>query len=345
MTHRIPAGPPTGGVPVLGGPTLGVHVIRAAIRWAADSGVDLTVPLTAADLTAAQIADDHGRCTAAQLAAFVRSLWRLSNDEFFGLGNAPVPRGTWSLLCHGLIHAANLNDVLRRADHFLPVLPGLPRVSLVDGGTSTRIELDLSGLDDPEYLLTDLAVMITHRFGAWLTGSTVRLDEVWLPYDRPAEDREYLHLFGTLPRFNAPTTALVVSQDQMNRPVTRTEADLNRYLRNAPVDIFAQRDYETTLTARVRAALSATPVRQWPDASDLASALAYSEPHLRRLLRAEGSSISGLRNDLRRDLSISALLAGRPTDEVAELVGFSETSAFRRAFKRWVGASPGAYRP
>ena len=66
---------------------------------------------------------------------------------------------------------------------------------------------------------------------------------------------------------------------------------------------------------------------------------------LRRHLREEGSSFQELKDHLRRDLAIYHL--GRDElaiQDIAEQLGFSEPSAFHRAFKKWTGLTPGAYR-
>mgnify|MGYP006207581605 CR=1 FL=1 len=66
---------------------------------------------------------------------------------------------------------------------------------------------------------------------------------------------------------------------------------------------------------------------------------------LRRHLREEGTSFQALKDELRRDIAIYHLgRADLSLLEIAEQLGFSEPSAFHRAFKKWTGLTPGAYR-
>ena len=66
---------------------------------------------------------------------------------------------------------------------------------------------------------------------------------------------------------------------------------------------------------------------------------------LNRRLKAEGTSFRSLLEETRKSLALSYLRSrDRSSSEVAFLLGFSEPSAFNRAFKRWVGTSPGEYR-
>ena len=84
----------------------------------------------------------------------------------------------------------------------------------------------------------------------------------------------------------------------------------------------------------------------WPTPDEIASRLSVSVHHLRRLLREEGTTVSDLRGDLMRDTAINSLVIGKESiDELSARLGFSEPSAFRRAFRRWTGMPPGAYRP
>ncbi|MDB0329425.1 AraC family transcriptional regulator, partial [Acinetobacter baumannii] len=63
---------------------------------------------------------------------------------------------------------------------------------------------------------------------------------------------------------------------------------------------------------------------------------------LRRRLAAEGKSYQGVKDALRRDAAIHLLLNPELTlEDVAQQVGFSETSTFHRAFKKWTGVTPG----
>ena len=79
---------------------------------------------------------------------------------------------------------------------------------------------------------------------------------------------------------------------------------------------------------------------------DIAKRLNVSAQHLRRLLREEGTSFREIKEEILRDEAIASLVRGRETVEaLSDRLGFSEPSAFRRAFRRWTGSPPGSYRP
>jgi len=78
---------------------------------------------------------------------------------------------------------------------------------------------------------------------------------------------------------------------------------------------------------------------------EIAHALGLSQRSLRRKLDQEGTSFRTLVEDERRELALQ-LLTGSDMrlDEVAIHLGYTDTASFTRAFRRWMGCSPGAYR-
>lgn len=96
---------------------------------------------------------------------------------------------------------------------------------------------------------------------------------------------------------------------------------------------------------RVEAAVLPALHRGDPDMTTIARSLGLSRPTLYRRLKSEGASFEGLVDDLRRRMAMEYLGGGKASvNETAYLVGFSEPSAFSRAFKRWTGVSPGAWK-
>jgi len=81
-----------------------------------------------------------------------------------------------------------------------------------------------------------------------------------------------------------------------------------------------------------------------PDFDTLAAELNMTAATLRRRLHEEGATYQGIKDQLRRDLAISYLSdSDRSVVDIALELGFSERSAFHRAFQKWTGASPGNF--
>ena len=324
---------------VAGVRTVPAGYVAAAVRAADSQGLDASPALAAGGIPRSLLDDPRARFTAEQTADFTRALWRLFDDEMFGLGRAPVPRGTFRLLSYAVIHAPDLRSVYQRLIGFGPALPGIPPFSmqLVDG--RVRLAADLRGVVDPGHLVADFLLVLTHRFSGWLVGQRLRLEAVELPHPASGDAVEYDRMFGAPLRFDASAAALVFDDRLLSLPIVRDEAALDEYLRHSPADALVRRDYGTTLADQVRTILE----RGRPSSTDVATRLSISPQHLRRRLREEGTSLGAIRAELQRDAAITALARGEAVETVSARLGFSEPSAFRRAFKRWTGSTPGAY--
>jgi AraC-like DNA-binding protein len=325
--------------------TIPVRFVRTAVTSAASRGVDLDSALSAAGITAALLSDDRARFSTEQVTAFVQQMWRLSSDEMFGLGRAPVPRGTFRLVCYALITSPDLRTVCDRLVDFGPALPGMPAFRLSIGPAATRLEVDMTGIDDPDHLLTDFTLLLVHRFTGWLVGQRIRLRIVELPYPQPRDAAEYDLIFGSPLRFGSARPAVEFDTALLDLPIVRTEADLVAYLDHSPADLLGRRDYGTKLADQVRRILEQGLRGRWPDSEEVSRRLSLSAQQVRRRLREEGTSVGAIKEELLRDAAIAGLSRGESVERLSAQLDFSEPSAFRRAFKRWTGATPAAYQP
>jgi AraC-like DNA-binding protein len=238
----------------------------------------------------------------------------------------------------------------------------------VEPGTGPRAQARIEFGDgvhtgDPDHFRAETLLIVAHRFSGWLIRRRIPLHRVELGYPAPPHALEYDLLFGAPCVFGADATALVFDRALLNEPVLQDEAGIAAFLRRAPQDVLARIDYGSTTAARVRrllgqslpglgspspgsAATSGPGAQALPAEAEIAGRLALSPQTLRRRLAAEGTSFQQIRDQMRRDHAIAALAQGRtPIEQISQQLGFSEPSAFHRAFKRWTGSTPRAYRP
>lgn len=327
------------------GLTVPIRYVRAGVSLAARQDWDIVEVMHDAGVPPALLDELRSRVTTEQATRLAQAMWRLTDDEVLGLGPSPVPRGTFRLLCYGMIGSTDAREAMTRFSMFLRSLPALPQLKLNLEGEQIRVEADLSAyIDDVEGLLTDTMLAIVHRFLGWLLGRRLPLLAVEVPYPRPDDLSVYSELFGQVPTFETRIAALVLSAEILDAPVMRTEAELEEFLAIAPEGILARREHGSTLTDQVRRLLEADLSADL-SADEVAGRLNLATPTLRRKLREEGSSFRQVREDLLRDAAVQALVHTTETvAEIAERLGFSETSAFTRAFGRWTGLAPAVYR-
>ncbi|MEV0257646.1 AraC family transcriptional regulator [Streptomyces sp. NPDC050732] len=325
--------------------TITVHHVRAVLRGAERRGVDTVPLLRGAQIPPLLLGDDRARVTAPQFVRLFRELYRVTQDEFLGLGSAVSRPGTFAMMCRASLGCGDLGSAVRRGVAFYGLFPGGPDLVL-----ERRADEAVFGVRDDleqDYFLAECLVIIWHRLCSWLIGRRIPLRWAEFGHPPPPHKDEYGLLFGCAVRFGAARTGAGFDPHWLDAPLIRDEAALDEMLRRAPFELLSRREYGTTVAEQVRRvlarALRTSP--RLPSLGEIAARLAVSPATLRRRLAEESTSYQQLKDAVRRDAAIAGLVEGRePIAELAARLGFSEDTAFHRAFRRWTGTTPGAYR-
>ena len=123
--------------------------------------------------------------------------------------------------------------------------------------------------------------------------------------------------------------------------MVRSEKSVRSFLRKSPGNIVVRYRQEHGLILQIRERLNTTPPDEWPGCEELARSLNMSSATLRRRLAAEGQSIGEIKDEIRQ-VRAGRLLADRnfTISEIAAELGYSEPSAFHRAYRKWTGKTP-----
>ncbi|MFD2619520.1 AraC family transcriptional regulator [Streptomyces chumphonensis] len=333
--------------------SVSVHHVRAVLHGAERRSLPTEPLLRRAGIAPETLDDDRARVSPAQFTLLVQALWTALDDELLGFGPIPFKVGTFAMMCRVVVYGGvrgghDLRAALRRCREFYDLFPAGPRLRPVETGGAedeAAVEFDLADCDGPAHFGSEATTVIGHRFAGWLLRRRIALRRAEFAYPAPAHAAEYALLFGAPCVFDAPRTAIVFDRALLDEPVLQDAEGLRTFLRRAPVDVLARLDYAATVSARVRRLLGQALPGPLPTPEQIAARLSVSPQTLRRQLAAEGTSFQQVRDRLRRDHAIAALASGRVSIEaLSRQLGFSEPSAFHRAFRRWTGATPRSYR-
>jgi AraC-like DNA-binding protein len=250
------------------------------------------------------------------------------------------------MMCHAVIGCETLGQALSRYCRFYQLFDIAAQPVLEEDGDLARITLaapDTGSAQTP--YLHEMLLFNTHRFASWLVQEHLPLQAVNLSYAPLAPAMDYRHMFLANPiEFEHPLSQLVISRSLLDKRVTQNETSLRHFLRH-PVLIMLTQDYAVnSWTAQVRHNLRRR-LRDMPELSAVATALEVHPQTLRRRLSAEGTTFKDIKNQVRRDTALHFLgKQGLSIEEIAHRAGFSESSAFIRAFKGWTGVTPYTYR-
>ncbi len=146
------------------------------------------------------------------------------------------------------------------------------------------------------------------------------------------------------PLRRGPSSQGVVAREAWDRPIVGADATLRAILERHGLHL-AARAPSPALVDHARTTLAAMIGEGLADIATLARRLGVTPRTLQRKLEAEGVAYSELLDQARRELACAYLAdPALSVEEIAALTGYSEASAFSRAFRRWTGASPLRYR-
>jgi AraC-like DNA-binding protein len=184
------------------------------------------------------------------------------------------------------------------------------------------------------------AMVLARRVG----GENVSAEAVRFRHAAPPDVGAHQRFFGVTPRFGEAENALDLPRSVMARRMPLAHPELARhFIDHAERRLQLSRD-EGIVDRVERAALAELPSGA-PSMRAIARSLQLSERQLRRDLEAAGVGFRSLVEDLRRERAATLLgETGASVVDTAFVLGFSEVSAFSRAFKRWFGVPPAEYR-
>ncbi len=221
---------------------------------------------------------------------------------------------------------------------------------------STDTRLETEALDDgflvrvrplaecPPRVTEFVLGVLVDRFRR-LTAGAFRPRCVLLANPAPDEPGVHARLLGAPVRYAQPLAALDIGTDAWSMPITQADPFLHRTLHDLAGALRLRTSDEPLLEAALRARLrEALPAGQ-AEVADIARLLGLSERTLQRRLSEIGRSFAAVVEEFRRD-EAARLLADtrRPLVDVAAALGYREQTSFTRAFRRWTGATPAAWR-
>jgi AraC-like DNA-binding protein len=199
------------------------------------------------------------------------------------------------------------------------------------------------GVDEPGQL-QDLAMAMAFNIMRSLCGEGWIPTEVLLPRRRPTEMAPWKNFFRAPVRFGADRCALVFPSSWLGHPGPAANKLLHAYLEKQASELRAQQP-DVGFVGEVRRLVHGTIAQGRRSAARLATILGMNTRTLNRRLLAEGTTFRAVRDDVLHGMERQLLGAtSMKLADVAHLLGYSEASAFIRAFTRWSGHTPQLWR-
>jgi len=326
-----------------------IKTILAIVGFAANAGVPPPELLCAVGLDPAVLADPDAYLLQAQEARLWDEAVRLTGDQDFGLHLvewvARFPPDHFDVLSFAARSSPTLGEHYRLAGRYIRLIHDGIYLSLEEDGGVARLVHGHSpeqiGPRQPVEGMLALAVL----HGRLGIGEELAPRAVCFAHARPDRVSEQERVFRAPVHYGCPRNELVLDRALLDRPQRHADqrllALLDRQLGALLSGLPETRRFRDVVT---RCMLDELPERE-PGVAAIAVKLRMSARSLQRRLQSEGVSFAEILSDLRRDRALHYLKDRRISiGEVAFLLGFLDVTAFHRAFKRWTGSTPAAYR-
>jgi AraC-like DNA-binding protein len=318
--------------------------VNAALEPVRARSLDAAAIIQQLGISPALLKTPQARVSAQQYGALWRLVARTLDDELFGQDSRRMKSGTFAMICHSTLGCDSLRHALERALRFFRLV--LDDISGHLHVSNSEARLQLVERDGPQRIFgQECLLMLLHGLACWLIGRRIPLNRAEFSYAEPTHSIEYRSMYSTEITFQAPHTSVFFESRYLALPIVQDRRSLKNFLSSAPEGILVKYKNITSLSARVRRRLRLSLGGGPVELDAMADSLSITPATFRRRLRAEGTSFRLIKDDLRRDLAIQFLAASnRSTTEIGWDLGFSERSAFDRAFRNWTGVAPGEFR-
>jgi len=271
---------------------------------------------------------------------------RYVNDPYLGLhmGEFAQP-GSWSILGYLMMNCKTLGEAFEKSGRYQRIIG-----NLITG----RMELGLGKVRAVYFTPPHAPQMSRHCFESTfsssvrmmrtLTGVHLSPLEVAFTYPEPQARAEYERIFCCPVRFGQKENAVTLDMRIVNTPIRMANPGLLEHFEKYARDFLAEMERKDEYTRKVTKTILARLDDESLSIEKVAKELSVSVRTLQNHLEAEGVAFSDLLRDIREKLAKKYLHENYTVEQITYLLGFSEPSVFRKAFKKWSGITPREYR-
>lgn len=268
------------------------------------------------------------------------------HDPYFGLHMGEYAEaGSWSILGYMMMNCKTLGEAFEKSGRYS---------RLIGNMIEARIKIGLNKIQAIFFTPPHAPKMSRHCFESTfsssmrmmhlLTGTQIIPLEVTFIYPEPESKNEYERVFCCPVRFGQKHNAVTMRAGVVNMPVRMPNPGLLEHFEKYAQDFLAQMAHNEKTTSAVTRIILERLDDEDISIKKIAREMSVSVRTLQNRLEAEGVVFSGLLKDIRQRLAKQYLRENYSVEQITYLLGFSEPSVFRKAFKRWLGVTPKQYR-
>lgn len=320
--------------------------LRVITRYLNSQQLDPDAALSDAGIALTTLSEPRGRVPAARVGELLNQLVAQYPDRNLGLALAQHHHMTDThVLGLTAIASETSLDALRRLIRYQALVSSQEPLSIAE--TDDAVTLNKSVVQNPvaEHVIQVFLFAVVLSAIRNISGFQGDIVEVSFTGAAQGEEADYRAVFGPRVRFSGPEAQLVLPRSALVQPISTGNVDI--LTTNEPLLASLVRAVrENNLPAKIKLAiLDQLPNHTLTEEEEAAASQNMSLRTFQRRLEDEGTGFRALLDQTRTERAETLL--GDPLCSLSEVgyhCGFSEQASFSRAFKRWTGKTPSAYR-
>lgn len=244
----------------------------------------------------------------------------------------------------GLLLAAseNVEECIGQLQRYSQFLTTLGSMECAWNGDTLEVTIAFSSPVPQIFERLDNGVMLSQTLAEQYLTSPLRFSAVALIRPKPAAPEIWEAAFNCPVQWGAAVTTVSLNRTEAERGLITRNPAIKQAFQLLLDNKLSQR-HQNDPMIRIRAAVTQRISKGDIALDTIAKALSCSPRSLQRRLREQGTTFNELVATVRRDFAEEQLRQGANIADVAYYLGYSETSAFHRAFKQWTGQTPQTY--
>ncbi len=298
-----------------------------------------------AGLNISLIKDPNSRIDSAAIDRAWKRLGDAIDSPCFGLEAAEHWHPSdLQALGYAWLSSHSLRSALERLCRYARVVTEVDEFTLKESNGTVSIILSSSGLSANDNWVADSILAVLVSMCRANAGEDFTPESIEFVHPEPTCVAEFFKFFRCPVQFDAESNRIIFSAQSLDNPLTSANPYLAQIHDQIMIEYLAHLDKNDVIQLVRSAIVEQLPSGDVTDAR-IAAALNRTERTLQRQLRNKGTTFKTLLNEIRIDLARKYIHNSRLSlTEISFLLGFSEISAFSRAFRRWTGKSPSQYR-